>query len=145
MTLAVLETVRQVAEDTLPIPAVGSSSKVRSITPGWKSDVKHFRDNAFFWHQVWESCGRPINTEVHRVMKRTRNVYHYQYRKCKNAEERIKRDKLLSARPSQSLQLQSMGSQKTFLSILVLFTASCTTLLMIVRSSGLSMHVLKLR
>ena len=96
-TLAVLETVQQVAEDTLPIPTVGSTRKGRSITPGWKSEVKPFRDNAFFWLQVWESCGRPVNTEVHRVMKRTRNVYHYQYRKCKNAEERIKRDKLLSA------------------------------------------------
>ena len=30
-------------------------------------------------------------------MKKTRNLYHYQYRKCKNAEEKIKRDKLLNA------------------------------------------------
>ena len=30
-------------------------------------------------------------------MKKTRNKYHYQYRKCSKAEERIKRDKLLNA------------------------------------------------
>ena len=30
-------------------------------------------------------------------MKKTRNIYHYHFRKCKNAEDRIKRDKLLNA------------------------------------------------
>ena len=30
-------------------------------------------------------------------MKRTRNIYHYQYRKCKKAEEQIRKNKLLSA------------------------------------------------
>jgi len=30
-------------------------------------------------------------------MKKTRNLYHFQYRKCKRAEEKIKKDKLLSA------------------------------------------------
>jgi hypothetical protein len=55
------------------------------------------RDNAYFWHQIWDSCGRPINTQVHNIMKRTRNIYHYHYKKCKKAEEQIKRSKLLSA------------------------------------------------
>ena len=43
------------------------------------------------------SCGRPLNTEVHNLMKKTRNIYHYQYRKCRKAEDRIKKDKLLNA------------------------------------------------
>ena len=30
-------------------------------------------------------------------MKKTRNLYHFQYRKCKKAEEKIIKDKLLSA------------------------------------------------
>ena len=30
-------------------------------------------------------------------MKKTRNLYHFQYRKCRNAQEKIKRDKLMSA------------------------------------------------
>ena len=30
-------------------------------------------------------------------MKHTRNTYHYQFRKCKRAEEKIKRDKLQAA------------------------------------------------
>ena len=38
-----------------------------------------------------------INNEVHKVMKRTRNVYHYVLRKCVKSEEMLKRSKLLSA------------------------------------------------
>ena len=30
-------------------------------------------------------------------MKKTRNIYHYQYRKCQRAEDRIRSDKLLNA------------------------------------------------
>ena len=96
-TLAVLDTVQQVAEASLPTPVVKGARKGTPTVPGWVSEVKPFRDNAFFWHQIWQSCGRPINTEVHRIMKKTRNIYHYQFRKCKNAEDRIKRDKLLNA------------------------------------------------
>ena len=95
-TLELLDIVQNVAEEILPIPAAGDGKR-KSITPGWNSEVKPFRDNAHFWHQVWQSCGRPLNCEVHNIMKKTRNLYHYQYRKCRNAEEKIKRDKLLNA------------------------------------------------
>ena len=63
--------------------------------PGWNDSVKPFRDTAYFWHQIWLSCGKPINKDVHRIMKRTRNIYHYQYRKIKNSEEIVKKNKLL--------------------------------------------------
>ena len=64
---------------------------------GWNEDVKSFRDSASFWHSIWLSCGRPLNCEVHNVMKRTRNIFHFQLRKCRRAEEKIKRCKLLNA------------------------------------------------
>ena len=86
-----------VAEDDLPTPVTKGTVRKSPTIPGWVSEVKPFRDNAFFWHQIWQSCGRPLNTEVHRIMKKTRNIYHYQFRKCKNAEDRIRKDKLLSA------------------------------------------------
>ena len=38
-----------------------------------------------------------MNTQLHNIMKRTRNTYHYHYKKCKKAEEQIKKSKLLSA------------------------------------------------
>ena len=77
-TLEVLETVQEVAEACLPMPGVSKSRKGGAIVPGWKSEVRPYRDTAFFWHQIWVSCGRPLNTEVHNIMKKTRNIYHYQ-------------------------------------------------------------------
>ena len=74
-TLELLDIVQYVAEDNLAIPVAGGG-RGRSVTPGWNSEVKRFKDDAYFWHQVWQSCGRPINCEVHNVMKRTRNLYH---------------------------------------------------------------------
>ena len=72
------------------------SGKKRQV-PGWNEEVQPFRDTALFWHSIWVSCGKPLNSEVHNIMKRTRNVYHFQLRKCRRAENKIKRNKLLDA------------------------------------------------
>ena len=64
-------------------------------TPGWNSFVKTFQDNAHFWHAIWTSCGRPINVEVHRIMKRTRNIFHYQVRKCRRVEDYIRNKNII--------------------------------------------------
>ena len=97
-TLEVLETVQTVAEEILPVPATSDKSGRKGFRrPGWLDEVKPFREKAYFWHQVWKSCGSPVNTEVHKIMKHTRNTYHYHYKKCRRAEEKIKRNKLLSA------------------------------------------------
>ena len=96
--IELLETVQSVAEDTLDYPAKKSSNRAtKSIRPGWKEEVKPFRDKAYFWHQIWRSCGSPINTTVHNIMKKTRNQYHYHYKKCVKAEEKIRSSKILSA------------------------------------------------
>ena len=95
-TLEVLETVQAAAEETLPTPAT-SNRAGRFVRPGWLSEVKPFRDKAYFWHQVWKSAGKPLNTQLHTIMKRTRNLYHYQYKKCRKSEDRIRKNKLLSA------------------------------------------------
>ena len=67
------------------------------VVPGWTDAVKPFREDAMFWSAVWNSAGKPINTSLHQVMKRTRNLYHYAIRKCKRATENIKKDKLMNA------------------------------------------------
>ena len=98
-TLDLLETVQYVAEMSLPTPSTGSvpTKEGKKETPGWNELVKPYRDQAYFWHQVWQSCGRPLNTEVHNIMKRSRNKYHYEFKKCRKSEERIKKSKLLEA------------------------------------------------
>ena len=85
------------AELTLPIPHVGKNSVSIRKVPGWREEVKPFRDQAYFWHQLWHSCGRPLNSEVHNIMKRTRNRYHYEYKKCLKLEEKIRKNKLLDS------------------------------------------------
>ena len=101
----VLEAVQVAADMSLPCPGLGKgggNGQGKDAIPGWKETVKPFRDNAYFWHQVWVSCGRPMNTEVHTIMKRTRNIYHYQFRKCQKVEEVIRKNKLLEACLSNS-------------------------------------------
>ena len=91
----VLETVQEVAEGCLPCPK-GGKEKVKAM-PGWNESVKPLRETAYFWHQIWQSAGRPINTELHQIMKKTRNIFHMAAKKCRRAEEKIKKNKLLQA------------------------------------------------
>ena len=89
-----LEAVDESAKECLPTPKVKKRGKV---IPGWKTEVKPFMENASFWFSVWKSAGRPLNTELHRIMKRTRNIYHFQVKKCQRAENTIKKNKLLNS------------------------------------------------
>ena len=93
----VLEQIQSSAEFCLPLSPNCKKKVRKKIRPGWNDEIRPFRENAYLWHQIWSSCGRPLNNEVHKIMKKTRNLYHFQYRKCKRAEEKIKKDKLLSA------------------------------------------------
>ena len=64
---------------------------------GWNDEVKKHQDDAQFWFAIWNSAGRPINCELHRIMKRTRNIFHLVLRKCRKSEDKIKSNKLLEA------------------------------------------------
>ena len=92
-TLDLLEAVQEVAEENLPMPVGGGKNPVdeKKKIPGWREIVSPFREEAYFWHQVWVSYGRPLNTDIHLMMKKTRNRHHYQYKKCRKAEEKVKR------------------------------------------------------
>jgi hypothetical protein len=91
----VLYTVQEVAEKCLPCPKA-QKEKVK-VLAGWNESVKPLRDIAYFWHQVWQSAKRPLNTGLHQMMKKTCNIYHMQAKKCRRAEENIKKNKLLQA------------------------------------------------
>ena len=84
----VLEAVQLAGEQTLPCPKTGSSETHKNrLTPGFSENVKPFKEKAYFWHQIWKSAGSPINTKLHRIMKRSRNVYHVEFKKCKKAKD----------------------------------------------------------
>ena len=55
-------------------------------------EASEFKEKVHFWFQ-----GRPLNTELHKVMKRTGNVFNFVMRKCRKAEENMKKSKLLNA------------------------------------------------
>ena len=67
------------------------------IVPGWVDIVRPFQEDAKFWDAVWKSAGKPLNTVLHTIMKKTRNQYHYAIRKCKRASEYLKKEKLLNS------------------------------------------------
>ena len=92
----ILNTVQEVAEASLPIPKTGQGGGHAKSLACW-DEVAKFKQDSYFWFQVWVSCGRPINCEVHKVMKRTRNVYHFVLRKCIKSEEKMKKNKLISS------------------------------------------------
>ena len=92
----VLSCVEEEAFTSLPVSKPNSSEK-KLPKPGWSDQVKPFRDTAHFWCQVWKSAGKPVNTVLHGIMKRSRNIYHYQYRKCERSQETIKKNKVLDA------------------------------------------------
>ena len=91
-----LEGVQDSAEATLPVPKT-SESNGKKPTPGFQTKVKTFKDTAYFWHQVWKSASSPINCQLYWIMKRTRNRYHFEFKKCQRAENIIKKSNLLDA------------------------------------------------
>ena len=92
----VLGCVEEEAFLSLPVSKPNSGQQ-KQPKVGWSTQVKPYRDTAHFWSQVWKSAGRPVNTVLHSIMKRSRNIYHYQYRKCERSEETIKKNKILDA------------------------------------------------
>ena len=94
----VLNAISDSAGDSLSWSSGGKSGKTSvNKTPGWNEQVRPFRENARFWFSVWLSAGKPLNCELHRIMRRTKNIFHYHVKKCKKAEDQIRKQKLLSA------------------------------------------------
>ena len=87
--------VEQEARENLPI--IQNKSFKKKPKPGWSELVKPFRETALFWSQVWKSAGCPQNTVLHNIMKRSRNIYHYEYRKCSRSKELIRKNKILDS------------------------------------------------
>ena len=88
----------------LPL-AGGRRSAPRSSTsisssgniPGWTENVEPYRQEALFWHSVWVSARRPAIGELHTMMTRSRNQYHYAVRRLKLDSRMIRAKKLLES------------------------------------------------
>ena len=90
--------VQDSAEEALPLPQVGGDAQTKKkVTPGFNSQVKPFKEKSHLWHSVWKSAGCPLNCQLHTIMKKTRNQYHREFKKCQKSENSIKKSKLLDA------------------------------------------------
>ena len=91
---AVLGTIEETANKNM---ATSTKQQRKPKIPEWKEDIEPFRENAHFWHAIWISAGRPINCQLHDIMKKTRNRYHLIIRKKKRLIERGKCDEMLTS------------------------------------------------
>ena len=69
----------------------------RTMIPDWKDEIEPYRENAHFWNAIWVSAGKPLNCQLHTIMKKTRNRYHLLIRKKQRLLDRIKRDEMIDA------------------------------------------------
>ena len=96
--MELLGAMEQTANETLPVKKMHQKNgKAHSPIARWNEDIEPYKREAHFWHAIWVSCGRPMHNEVHTIMKRTRNVYHYHIRKSKRMLDKVKRDRFLNA------------------------------------------------
>ena len=91
----VMDCISKAVQET--IPHSNSTKEGFLPVPGWKDVVKPYKDQSLFWGAVWKSAGRPIDTELHKVMRHTRNKYHYAIRQVKNHEAQLRKSKFVDA------------------------------------------------
>ena len=93
----ILHLMEKVATERLPTPKRRKDNDISKNIPRWNENIQPFRDNALFWNAIRISAGKPLNTELHKIMKHTRNIYHAHIRKNKRMLDKIKRNALLNA------------------------------------------------
>ena len=92
-----MEKIKSATDECIPSPKRVIQTGKKYPIPRWNEEVNPFKDDAYFWHSIWQSAGRPLNTELHRIMKKTRNLYHFQIRKNRKMTDIIKKNTLLDA------------------------------------------------
>ena len=95
LMMQTLQAIEHSANVNIPMPVDQKHDKSKPRIPNWKADIKPFKDNAYFWNSVWISAGKPINCQLHTIMKRTRNQYHLIIRRNKRATDTLKKNSLL--------------------------------------------------
>ena len=90
---------------------------VEKAIPGWKKLVEPYKDDAVFWHSIWQSADRPRQGVLKDIMTRTRNQYHYAIRRTKKMSNSLRARNLLEASKTGSCELlkemkKIVGSKK---------------------------------
>ena len=73
--LEILHQIEQADLKKLPTPCNKTSNNIsKKVIPRWKEDIAPCKDNAIFWNSVLNSTGKLHNTELHNIMKWTKNI-----------------------------------------------------------------------
>ena len=83
----------------------GTKCPLNGTLPGWQTEVEPLRQDALFWHSIWQSANRPASGILQLIMAQTRNKYHYAVRKVKKKAEQIRAEKLLHASLENEIKL----------------------------------------
>ena len=111
--LDIINSIEDSAQEYIPYSQPCPGKSPRKVIPGWTELVKPFCEDAKFWYSVWYSAGKPNSGELHNIMCHTRNRFKYAKRRCQNACDRIKRDKLVQAALSGDCNLfEELGKIK---------------------------------
>ena len=83
--------------------STGDQSFRKHTIPGWNTQVKPFHGEARFWFSLWVSAGKPLHSSVpgqdhdlFKLMKLSRNNYHYAVRRAQKAVDYTQSAKLVS-------------------------------------------------
>ena len=71
----------ETSHQTIPMSGTVRSSQdgncfVEKTIPGWKEHVEPYRQDAIFWHSIWQSAGRPGQEGLKDFMSKTQNQFH---------------------------------------------------------------------
>ena len=94
MCMDLLTSISTAVSNNIPL---SSNSIPHKVIPGWSEYVAPYKDQSIFWKSIWISCGRPIDNNLHRIMKATRNRYHYAVRKIKRLQDELRKSKFLES------------------------------------------------
>ena len=110
LVLDIMSSVIESSHQDIPMNGARRSPRspecpVDKAIPGWKDVVAPYKEDAKFWHGVWQSADRPSHGVLKNIMIRTRNQYHYAIRRVKKMSNTIRAKKLLEASQLGSCQL----------------------------------------
>ena len=111
--LDIMSSVIEVTHQTIPMSGGGKSKSwdpnkscpIEENIPGWNDEVEPYKQDAVFWHSVWQSAGRPTRGRLKDIMASTRNKYHHAIRRVKKMANAIRAQKLLEASETSSVDL----------------------------------------
>ena len=109
LVIDVMSSIIETSQQCIPMSGGRRGSKpecpVSQAIPGWGDFVEPYKQDAVFWHSVWQSAGRPVQGVLKGIMTRTRNMYHYAIRRVKRMAESIRAKNLLEASEISSCEL----------------------------------------